>query len=581
MNNKQIAAILHQIADYLELSGENAFRVGAYRKAARAVENSRFSVSEEPERIPELPGVGKGTASIIQEILDTGTAGLLEELKEQLPPELPQLLLLPGLGPKSIYTLYKELGITNLEQLKESAENGEIRRLPGFGVRKEQKILEAIKQFNEQPERVLLSQAILVAERLLERLRVIPQISKAEVAGSVRRRKETIKDLDFVIATEEPEEVAERIAQIPEVIEVEAKGDTKVRVRVEVEDIIIGADFRMVSPEQFATALHHFTGSKEHNVRIRQRAKQFGWKVNEYGIVDAKTGETRTFPSEEAFFHHLDLPYIPPELREDRGEIERAEARELPRLIEKSDYRGDLHCHTLYSDGADSIYKMAHAAEKRGYEYLAITDHSQSLRVAGGLSVEDVRQQWEEIDRLNEELENITILKGTEMDILPDGRLDFPDELLAEMDLVIASVHSSFRQSEEMMTRRLVEAMENPYVHIIAHPTGRLLLRREGYKLNLEHILQTAKDTGTILEINANPNRLDLSDELVKKAKEEYGILFTINTDAHSVNGFDLVDYGIATARRGWLEAKDVINTYSLAELKQILQRKRKKFIKE
>lgn len=573
MKNAQISAILHQLADYMELSGENPFKVNAYRKAARSVENSRTSVAGMIDRLEDLPGIGKGTARVIEEIIATGRSSQLEELRQQLPPELPDLLTLPGLGPKSIYTLYKELHITNIPELKQAAENNQIRSLPGFGSKKEQKILEAIAQFQKRPERRLLHEAMLVAGRLKEHFVSCDKILRVELAGSIRRQKETIKDIDFVVATNEPAEVGEWIVSLPEVVEIINQGETKVSILVHVEGIEMSVDVRLVTPAQFASALHHFTGSKEHNVRIRQRAKQMGWKVSEYGIFHADTEETVTFADEASFFSHLNLPYIPPELREDRGEIESADKGELPDLIQLEDYKGDLHMHTLYSDGADSIRKMAEAARKRGYEYIAITDHSQSLKVASGLTIEEVYEQWKEIEEINREFTDFTVLRGTEMDILPDGRLDFPDELLEQMDIVIASIHSSFRQDEATMTRRIVEAMENPHVDIIAHPTGRLIHRRDAYQVDIDHIFQTAKDTGTILELNANPHRLDLNDELLKKAKEEYGLTFTINTDAHSTEGMNNVIFGISTARRGWLEKDDVINTLSIQELKKRLKK--------
>ncbi|MBA4494555.1 DNA polymerase/3'-5' exonuclease PolX [Paenactinomyces guangxiensis] len=573
MTNAQIAAILNELADFMELSGENPFKVNAYRRAARSVENSRHAVAELRDHLEELPGVGKGTAGVIEEIIATGRSGQLEELRQQLPPELPDLLHIPGLGPKSIYTLYRELDITNLQALQTAAEQQQIRELPGFGPKKEQKILEEIARFGKRPERRLLHEALRVAHRFKEQLAKGEKIIRVEMAGSIRRLRETIKDIDFVVATREPGEVSEWIVSLPEVVEVVNQGETKVSVIVEAEGIEMSVDVRLVTPDQFASAWHHFTGSKEHNVRIRQRAKQYGWKVSEYGIFNPETEETKTFADEADFFSHLELPYIPPELREDRGEMEKAEQGELPELIRIEDYRGDLHMHSLYSDGADSIYKMAKAAQERGYEYIAITDHSQSLKVASGLTMDEIFEQWEEIQKVNEELENFTILRGTEMDILPDGRLDFPDELLEQMDIVIASIHSSFRQDEKTMTRRIVEAMENPHVDIIAHPTGRLIQRRDPYQVDIDDLFQTAADTGTILELNANPHRLDLNDELLKKAKEEYGLTFTINTDAHSAEGLANIFFGIATARRGWLEKQDVINTMPLKDLRKRLKK--------
>jgi DNA polymerase (family X) len=572
MKNGQIADLLHQLADYMEIDGENSFKVNAYRRAARAVETCRSPVADMLDRLQELPGVGKGTAAVIGEIVTTGTARLLEELKERLPAELPSLLALPGMGPKSVHVLHRELGISSLQELEVAASEGKIRSLPGFGPKKEQKVLEAIRQIRTRPRRRLLSECNWLASRILSGLQGFEHVLRIEPAGSLRRGKETVKDLDFVVATRQPEDVAEAITALPETVEIINRGDTKVTVEVEAEGIRLSADFRLVTPEQFASAWHHFTGSAAHNVRIRQRAKEKGLKVSEYGIHDPATGEVKTFDSEEAFFKELGLPYIPPELREDRGEMEAADRGNLPELIQAADIRGDLHMHTVWSDGAETIYDMARAAMERGYEYIAITDHSRSLRVASGLSVEELMKQWEEIDRVNSELDGITVLKGAEVDILPDGRLDFPDEILEQLDVVIASVHSQFRQDEQTMTRRILKAMENPHVDIIAHPTGRLLNRREPYSVDLDSLFRAAAETGTILELNANPHRLDLSDELVKRAREEYGVIFTINTDAHSITGLDLMQYGIVTARRGWLRKEDVINSLPLAELRKKLK---------
>ncbi|WP_052807266.1 DNA polymerase/3'-5' exonuclease PolX [Risungbinella massiliensis] len=581
MNNKQVAGILHTYGDYLEISGENAFRVGAYRKAARAIENSRQAVAD-LEDLTSLPGVGKGTATVIAEILSTGKLLALEELKEALPPELPKLLNVPGLGPKSIYTLHKELGVRNLQDLRDVAEGQKIRGLSGFGPKKEQKILEGLEQLHARPERILLHEADLVAYRLLSQIQDMQEVKRVQLAGSIRRRKETIKDIDFVLSTLDPITVAKQIVSLPEVQEVVNHGDTKVSIIVKVEEIVVSCDVRLVTEEQFASALHHFTGSKDHNVRVRQRAKQMGLKVSEYGVENTESGETITFSSEQEFFDHLHLPYIIPELREDRGEMEQGDKANLPDLIEQHDYCGDLHMHTLYSDGANSILEMALAAKERGYEYIAITDHSRSLQVASGLSIKELEEQWKEIEDVNRQLkgEGITVLKGTEMDILPDGTLDFPDEVLRELDIVIAAIHINFRQSEEVMTRRILNAMENPYVNIIAHPTGRKLLQRDSYPVNLEKLFQTAKETGTILELNANPHRLDLNDEQLKRMKEEYGLMTAINTDAHSIEGLGMLPYGIATARRGWLRKEDVLNTLTLTELKKLLGSKRAKMNK-
>lgn len=574
MNNKQIAGVLNELADLMEISGENRFKVNAYRRAARTVENHRIPVKDMLDQLLELPGIGRGTATVIKEIVETEKTTLLEELRQSLPPYLPDLLRLPGLGPRSIYTLYKELDVVDLSTLQAAAEQGKIQALSGFGPKKEQKILEAIQHVQNRPDRHLLHESLIVAERLSHHLQEMEEVERMELAGSLRRKKETIKDIDFVIATRSPRQLGERIVSLPEVRDIVGQGETKVSVRVVVDEIEMGVDFRLVTPEQFASALHHFTGSTEHNIRIRQRAKELGLKVSEYGITDAETGEVITFSDEAQFFAKLGLSYVPPELREDRGEIERMQTGELPKLITPEEIRADLHMHTVFSDGADSIYQMAKAAKDKGYEYIAITDHSQSLKVANGLTVEELYEQWQEIEQVDQELTGITLLKGAEVDILPDGRLDYPDEILAQLDVVIAAVHTNMKQDEKKMTKRIIAAMENPYVHLLAHPTGRLLLRRDAYALDIDAIFKTAQATGTIIELNASPYRLDLNDVLLQKAKEEYGLTFAINTDAHAVTGLDVMRYGVATARRGWLEAKDVVNTYSLTELKNRLANK-------
>jgi len=574
MKNGQIASILLKLADLLELSGENSFKVQAYRKAARMVESLRTPVGEMKGRLTEIQGIGKGTASVIEEILETGTTELLEDLLKKLPPELPDLLLLPGLGPRSVQILYRELQVTNLQELKQAAEQQKIRSLPGFGPKKEQKVLAAIEQFQNRPDRHLLHEALHVAVRMRDWLAEDQRVLRVELAGSIRRMKETIKDVDLVAATHHPVQVGERIVSCPDVVEVINQGETKVTVRVDADGIVLPVDVRLVKPEQFASSLHHFTGSKEHNVRIRQRAKQMGMRVNEYGVLEEETGKVVTYEDEAGFFAYLNLPYIPPELREDRGEIEAADAGTLPSLITRQNIRGDLHMHSRYSDGSHDILEMALKAKELGYEYIAITDHSQSLRIAGGLTVQQLEEQWEEIERVNREVEGITVLKGIEMDILPDGSLDYPDEVLREFDLVIASIHSRFGQDEKTMTRRIIRAMENPHVHMIAHPTGRLLLRRDPYAVALDLVFKTAAETGTVLELNSNPHRLDLNDQWLKRAKDDYGVSFAINTDAHSREGLHNLTFGLATARRGWLTKDDVINTLPLQDLLRRLKKK-------
>lgn len=573
-DQKQVASLLKRLADLMELDGENSFKVNAYRRAARAVENSRVALNELEGGPEALPGVGKGTATVIKEIMETGRLEQLEALRQKLPKGLPELMNIPGLGPKSIYSLHSRLGVTDLDELERAGKEKQIRKLPGFGEKKEKNILEEILRYRKRPTCHLLVDALRVAQGFLDHLRAREDVIQAEMAGSLRRMKETVKDIDLVVATECPAEVGNEIVSMPEVSKVISHGDTKVSVWVSTEEFEVQVDVRLVPPKQFITTLHHFTGSKEHNVRIRQRAKEFGWKVSEYGIYDPDTGNELTLDREEALYHQLQLPYVIPEMREDRGEFD-INASDLPKPLTIEQYRGDLHMHTRWSDGTSSVREMALAAQELGYEYICITDHSQSLKVAGGLSVDDLKRQREEIEQVNEELKGITVLAGVEMDILPDGQLDYPDEVLRELDLVIASIHSSFHQDKETMTRRILQAVEYPYIHVIAHPTGRIINRRDSYQVDLDQVFEAAARTGTALELNANPHRLDLSDLSIKKANEIDGLHFSINTDAHSPQAFRSIELGLATARRGWLEAKDVINTYPLDQLRKWLHGKK------
>lgn len=574
-SNRDVADLLYELADYMEIDGENPFRANAYRRAARAVERLREPISEWKERLTSIEGIGKGTAAVIQELLETGEITQLQAYREKMPPGLMTLLAIPGLGPKSVKTLYRHLNITNVEALEKAILEKAVRNLPGFGAKSEAKILEGIKRAGKRPERLLLGHALPAAEQLLARIARIPGVEKASLAGSIRRMEETVKDIDLIVAAPRAEEAAAAIVELPEVHEVIDRGPTKVSIFVQAE-WPVQVDVRIVTPEQYATALHHFTGSKEHNVRIRQLAKQKGWKVNEYGVEQVKDGRTMTFASEAEFFGKLGLPYIPPELRQGQGETAYVPEKEkwIGDLVTEMQIKGDLHMHSVWSDGRHSIREMAEAAKAKGYEYIAITDHSRSLAVAGGLSIDELMQQREEIEQVNREVEGITVLAGVEMDILPDGRLDYPDDVLRALDFVIASVHSSFQQDERTMTKRILHAIDNPHVHMIAHPTGRLINRRDGYAVNLQEIFKRAAETKTVLELNANPNRLDLSAPHLRQAVEEYGVMIAVNTDAHRIDGLDLMRYGIGTARRGRLTAAHILNTRPLDEVLAILRRK-------
>ena len=567
VNKKDVIRLLEKIAVYLELKGENPFKIAAYRRAAQALERDVRSL-QEIDDFTGIKGIGKGTGEVITEYVESGQSSLLKQLEEEIPPGLVSLLNVPGLGGKKLAKLYQELHVTNAQTLKEACESGKVEQLPGFGKKTAEKILQALKKAGNRPERLPVASVLPLAENLESALSQMEYVEQYSRAGSLRRMEEFVKDLDFLIATSRPEKVKEELLSLPNIKEVIAKGDTKVSVTM--EDVYnVNVDFRLVSPDAFATALHHFTGSKEHNVRMRQLAKERGEKISEYGVEVEETGEVRTFSSEKEFFRHFGLHFIPPEVRVDKGEVEAF--KEDISLISAKDIKGDLHMHTTWSDGAQSLEEMVLKCRDKGYQYMAITDHSKFLRVAGGLDETRLRKQREEIALLNEKYKDIHIFSGVEMDILPDGRLDFADDFLQELDFVIASIHSGFQQSEDQIMKRLFNAMENPYVTIIAHPTGRLIGRRNGYAVNLEKVIQKAKETNTVLEINANPNRLDLAADWAMLAQSE-GVFLAINTDAHSFHMLKHMEYGVKTARKGWIKKETVINTWDAEKLQRFFQ---------
>lgn len=568
VNKKQVIKLLETIALFMELKGENPFKISAFRKAAAALENDDRSLSE-IEDFMKIQGIGKGTAAVIAEYIEVGTSEVLTELEKEVPSSLLPLLKLPGLGGKKVAKLYKELGVVDIETLKKACEENQVQALAGFGKKTEEKILEAIAQVGSRPERLPVAMVIPIAGEIERKLSNVPEIIRYSRAGSLRRVRETVKDLDFIIATTEPEKVREHLLQFDNMIEVIASGDTKVSVRLQYEyDISI--DFRLVKPEEFITTLHHFTGSKDHNVRMRQIAKDKGEKISEYGVENLETGEVQTFETEEAFFAHFGLPFIPPEVREDGKEIDLIE--QYPNLIQFSHIQGDLHMHTTWSDGAFSIEEMVQSCRARGYKYMAITDHSQYLKVANGLTKERLREQGKEIERMNDKHPDITILRGIEMDILPDATLDFDDDILAELDYVIGAIHSSFSQDRETIMKRLRTAIENHHVTMIAHPTGRLIGRREGYDVDTDLLIELAKETNTVLELNANPNRLDLSAKLLKQAQDA-GVKIAINTDAHTLEMLEDMEIGTAAARKGWIQKDTVINTWDIERLLNYIKR--------
>ncbi|MCE4051227.1 MULTISPECIES: DNA polymerase/3'-5' exonuclease PolX [Bacillaceae] len=568
---KEVVRQLEQIAIYMELKGENSFKISAFRKAAQALETTEQTL-DEIEDFTAFPGIGKGTAAVIEDFIHTGESSVLKELKEEVPKGLIPLLQLPGLGGKKIAKLYKELGIENAEDLKLACQEKKVQSLSGFGKKTEDKILEALDSFGSRPDRLPLAYMLRVAFSIEGELEKIEAIERFSRAGSIRRMRETIKDLDFIIATNSPADVKDKLLTLPGIKEVIGAGNTKVSVVLELE-FDVSIDFRLVKPEEFATTLHHFTGSKDHNVRMRQLAKERGKKISEYGVEDTETGEVETFSTEEEFYHYFGLPFIPPEMREDGKEVE--DFKEELDIISLEDIKGDLHMHTTWSDGAFSIEEMIEANRQRGYKYMAITDHSRYLKVANGLTPERLQEQLQIIKALNEKYDDITILAGVEMDILPDGTLDYDDELLEQMDIVIASIHSSFSQPKHKIMERLENALRNKHVDIIAHPTGRKIGIRDGYEVDMDDLIRLAKETNTVLELNSNPNRLDLNAENIKKAQDA-GVHLVINTDAHHTKELAYMGIGVSTAKKGWINKNTVINTWDTEKLLDFLKNRHK-----
>lgn len=570
VQNSDVADIFNEVADLLEIEGGNPFRVRAYRDAARTVGGHSRRVTEmvqEGEDLSELPGVGKDLAAKIQEIVETGTLSQVEELEERVDPGLRELLGLPGLGPERVRELHERLGVNNLDELEEATREGKVSDIPGFGEKTEQSILEAIEEGSAREKRVKLSVAEQTVRSLEEYLDGIEEIGEAAIAGSYRRRQETVGDLDVVASSGKSAEVIEQFVEYEDVRKVVSKGKTRASVELRSG---LQADLRVVPKVSFGAALLYFTGSQPHHVALREMAQKKKLKINEYGVFK---GEKRVAGKTEAeVYKKLGLVYVEPELREHRGEIEAAQNGDLPELIAEKNVRGNLHNHTDATDGRNSLEEMAQAAKERGYDYLAVTDHSKRLRMVNGLNERRLRKQIEEIDRLNDELDGITLLKGIEVDILEDGSLDLKDEVLEELDVVICSVHHKLDLSEKKQTDRIVRAMENPNANIIAHPTGRMIGGREPYDLDMERVMETARETGCFLELNANPERLDLSDIHCKMARE-MEVKLSIATDAHSVDEMDNMRFGIGQARRGWLEKKDIINTRTLKQLRKLLER--------
>ncbi len=569
LTKKDIVAHLETIAVYLELKGANSFRISAYRKAAQNIEIDVRSLKEIDD-FSEIKGIGAGTNEIIEEFIKNETSEVLETLKTEVPEGLIPLLKLPGIGGKRLATLYEELDVVDLASLKFVCESGAVEKVKGFGKKTTENILNAIAHLNTQPERLPISVMLPLAEKIHAYIKLIEAVKKSSIAGSIRRMNETIKDIDFIIATEDPQAVTKELLLLNDITEVIASGETKTSVTIKEDDYSINIDFRLIKPAEYATTLHHFTGSKDHNIAMRQRAKERGEKINEYGVEVENSGDLIQFETEKEFFKHFDLNFIPPEVRLDGREIEAYESD--VDLIQQEMIQGDLHMHTTWSDGAESVEDMVNAARNLGYSYIAITDHSKFLRVANGLNEKRLREQREEIDRLNEKYDDILILAGVEMDILPNGELDFETEFLAEMDLVIAAIHSSFSQSEAEIMKRLETACKNPYVDIIAHPTGRIIGRREPYAVNMEGLIKLAKETNTALEINASPQRFDLSAEWAQAAQDS-GVNIAINTDAHRTDTLTYMDYGVSVGKKAWLKPGTVINTWDKTKLLKFINR--------
>ncbi len=568
INKKDVIRLLETIAIYLELKGENPFRIAAYRKAAQGLEKDERSIKEIDD-FTKVTGIGKGTNDIITEYVQTGKSEMLAMLEKEVPAGLIPLLGLPGLGGKRLAVLHKELGIVDAETLKTACEAGDVEKIKGFGKKTAQNMLQALQEQNTRPERLPVAYMLQIADDIERYLQSIPEIQTYTLAGSLRRLRETVKDVDFIIVPKHREKVRAALVNMPHIKEVIANGDTKVSVTLK-DQYHVNVDFRLVEEKELATTLHYFTGSKDHNVTMRSIAKQRGEKLSEYGVEVEETGEVLQFDSEEALFHHFGLHYIPPEMREDNGEIA-AFTEKIPLLAHQA-IKGDLHMHTTWSDGAESIEDMVLAAQSRGYEFMAITDHSKFLRIANGLTEERLRRQWEEIDRLNEKYPDMHILRGIEMDILPNGTLDFTDDFLKELDIVIAAIHSSFDQTEEQIMKRLFTAMENPYVDIIAHPTGRLIGRRDGYRVDMEGLIEKARETNTALELNANPMRFDLRTDHLMTAQDA-GVPIAINTDAHKIGNLDFMAYGVRMGKKAWLSNESVINTWDIDRLLSFLNR--------
>ena len=564
MVDQQIAKIFNEMADLLEIKGENPFRIRAYRRAAQNIESLPKDASLMTDKeLLEIPGIGQDLAAKIREYISTGRIATFEDLKKDVPEGLSILLSVPSLGPKTAKLLYDRLKIKDIDSLERLVRSHKLSGLPGIKTKTEDNILKGIEMLKRGKERQPVGRILPTANEIIGQLLEKAPVKKISLAGSLRRWKETIKDIDILATSKEAEKVMNAFVHLPLVKEVLMHGPTKSSVVITDG---IQVDLRVVEENSFGAALCYFTGSKAHNIRIREMALKAGLKINEYGIFRGKDNKKLGGKNEEDVYRILGLPYIPPELREDTGEIEAALDGRLPRLVELKDIKGDLHVHTKYSDGSYGLEDLVDAARQRGYEYIAITDHTKGLGIARGLNEEKVIDEINEINALNSRLKGFRLLTGTEVDIRSDYTLDLPDNVLKKLDIVVASIHSGFRQSKEQLTNRIIAAIKNPYVTVIAHPTGRLIGERDAYDIDLEKVLVAAKEYGKAIEINAYPLRLDLNDVYARRAKE-MGVKMVINTDAHILNQFDYMMYGVSIGRRGWLEKKDILNTFHIKNL--------------
>ena len=561
MKNQEVSELLNEIADYLELK-EETFKVRAYRKAALVIQSLSDDIEEiwRKGKLEEIPSVGEGIAKKISDFLENGHSSYLEKLKKQTPVDMESLGQIGGLGPKTIAKLYKKLNIKNIKELEKAAKKGKIRNIPGFGQTVEKNILKSIEFSRTSGERHLLGFVLPIANEITAKLKKLKEVNKIEVAGSTRRRKETIRDIDILITSKKPEKVMDFFVKMDKVDDVLAHGKSKSSIRLKDG---IQVDVRVIKGKSYGAALLYFTGSKEHNIELRKIAIEKNMKLSEYGLFKKKTNKLLAGKTENQVYKKLGMDYIEPELREEEGEIEAALKNKLPKLINYNDVKGDLQMHTKWSDGSGSIEEMAKQAKKLGHKYICITDHAGSLSIANALDEKRILKQIKEIEKINKKINNIKILKGAEVNIRDNGSVDVKDNVLKKLDVVIAAIHSGFKNPKEKITQRIVKAMENENVDIIAHPTGRLIQKRPAYEINFDKIFAKAKETNTALEINSFPDRLDLKDTHVRAALKA-GVKLTINTDAHNADQLRFIEFGIATARRGWVEKKNVLNALPL-----------------